>query len=79
MKKKSMFAQLCPTLCDMVHSPPDSSVHEIDSSGKNSGVGCHSLLQEIFPAQGSNPGLLHCRQTSYHLSHQESPMYNYNF
>ena len=35
MKKKSMFAQLCPILCDMVHSPPDSSVHEIDSSGKS--------------------------------------------
>ena len=32
-------------------------------------VGC-SLLQGIFPAQGSNPGLLHCRQILYHLSHQ---------
>ena len=31
--------------------------------GKNTGVGCHSLLQGILPAQGSNPGLLHCRQT----------------
>ena len=29
---------------------------------KNTGVGCHFLLQEIFPTQGSNPGLLHCRQ-----------------
>ena len=37
--------------------------------GKNIGVGCHSLLQEIFPTQGSNPGLPHCRQTLYHLSH----------
>ena len=36
------------------------------------GVGCHSLLQEIFPTQGSNPGLLHCRQILYHLSHQGS-------
>ena len=33
-------------------------------------MGCHSLLQEIFPTQGSNPGLLHCRQVLYHLSHQ---------
>ena len=30
--------------------------------GKNTGVGCHFLLQEIFPIQGSNPGLPHCRQ-----------------
>ena len=35
--------------------------------------GCHSLLQGIFPTQGSNPGLLHCRQILYHLSHQGSP------
>ena len=33
-----------------------------DSPGKNTGVGCHFLLQGIFPTQGSNPGLLHCRQ-----------------
>ena len=38
--------------------------------GKSIGVGCHFLLQGIFPTQGSNPGLLHCRQTLYHLSHQ---------
>ena len=31
-------------------------------------VGCHFLLQGIFPAQRSNPGLLHCRQVLYHLS-----------
>ena len=41
-----------------------------DSPGKNTGVGCHSLLQGIFPTQESNPGLLHCRQILYHLSHQ---------
>ena len=35
-------------------------------------MGCHFLLQEIFPIQGSNLGLLHCRQTLYHLSHQGS-------
>ena len=34
------------------------------------GVGCHFLLQGIFPAQGSNPGLQHCRQALYRLSHQ---------
>ena len=33
-----------------------------DSPGTNTGVGCHALLQEIFPTQGLNPGLPHCRQ-----------------
>ena len=36
-------------------------------------MGCCFLLQEIFPTQGSNPGLPHCRQTLYRLSHQGSP------
>ena len=40
-----------------------------NSSGKNTGVGYHSLLQRIFPTQGSNLGLLHCRQILYRLSH----------
>ena len=40
-----------------------------NSPGKNTGVGGHFLLQRIFPIQGSNPGLLHCRQILYHLSH----------
>ena len=35
-------------------------------------MGCHALLQGIFPAQGSNPGLLNCRQILYHLSRQGS-------
>ena len=42
-----------------------------NSPGKNAGVGCHCLFQGIFLTQGSNPGLLHCRQL-YHLSHQGS-------
>ena len=63
-------AKLC--LCDpMDCSPAGSSVHE-DSPGKNTGVGCHALLQEIFPTQGSNLGILHCRWILYHLSHQEN-------
>ena len=53
-------------------SLPGSPVHG-DTSGKNTGVGCHALLQGIFPIQGSNPGFLHCRQILYHLSHQGSP------
>ena len=57
-----------------------SSVHG-DSPGKNTGAGGHFLLQGIFLTQGSNPGLLHCRQILYCLSHQESPVlwYNYHF
>ena len=39
-----------------------------DSPGKNTGVGCHFLLQGIFPTQGSNLDLLHCRQILYPLS-----------
>ena len=49
-------------------SPPGSSVHGA-SPGKNTGVGCHDLLQVIFPIQGANPGLLHCRRILYRLSH----------
>ena len=65
--------QLCPTLCDpMDCSPPGSSVHG-DSPGRNTGVGSLSLLQGIFPTQGSNPGLPHWRQILHCLSLQESP------
>ena len=45
-------------------------LHPWDFPGKSTGVGCHFLLQRIFLIQGSNPGLLHCRQTLCHLSHQ---------
>ena len=50
-------------------SPPGSSVHRA-SPGKYTGVGCQSLLQGIFPTQGSNPGLPHCKQILYQLSYQ---------
>jgi len=59
----------------MDYSPPGTSVHR-DSPGRNTGVGCHALLQELFPTQGSNPDLLHCRQILYHLSHKVSPLYH---
>ena len=66
-----LVTQSCLILCDpMDCSLPGSSVHE-DSPGKNTGVGCHALLQGIFPTQGSNPGFPHCRWIPYHLSHQE--------
>ena len=50
---------------------PGSSVHGF-FPGKNTGVGCHFLLQGIFLTQGSNPDLQHCKQMLYHLSHQGS-------
>ena len=60
-----LVSQSCLTLCDsMVISLPGSSVHGILLARI-----CHSLLQEIFLTQGSNLGLLHCRQILYHLSH----------
>ena len=43
-----------------------------NSPGQNSGVGSLSLLQGIFPTQGSNPGLPHCRQILYQLRHKGS-------
>ena len=61
-------AQSCPTLCDpMDCNPPGSSVHG-HSPGRNTGAGCHSLFQGIFPSQVSNPGLPHCRQILYQQS-----------
>ena len=55
---KVQVTQSCPTLCDPIdYSPPGSFVHG-DSPGKNTGVGCHALLQGIFPIQELNPWLL---------------------
>ena len=57
----------CPVVCDSLTS------HGLQLPGKSTGVGCHFLLQRIFPTQGSNPGLPHCRQMLYPLSRQGSP------
>ena len=68
-----LVAQSCLTLCDFMDcSPPGSAVH-VDSLGKDTGVDCHALLQGIFLIHGSNPGISHCRQILYHLSHQGNP------
>ena len=73
MIRGDLVTQLCLTFCDPVDcSLPGSSVHGI-FPGKNTGVGCHFLLQEIFPTQGSNLSLLHCRHFLYQLIYQESP------
>ena len=66
--------QSCLTLCDPLDcTPPGSSVHG-DSPGKNTGVGCHALLQGIFLTQGLNLRLLHWQVDSSLLGHQESPV-----
>ena len=69
-KKESEVARSCPTFCDpMDCSLPGSSVQGFSRQEYWSG---HFLLQEILLTQGLNPGLQHCRQTLYHLSHQGS-------
>ena len=63
---------MCVQLFDTVDcSLPGSSVYW-NFPGKKTGVGCHFLLQEIFPTQGSNPNLLHWQADPSPLSHQES-------
>jgi len=64
---KVKVAPLCPTLCNPMEYSP------WNSSGQNTGVGSLSLLQGIFPNQGLNPGLPHCRWILYELSHKGSP------
>ena len=51
----------------------DSLPSEPPGKPKNTGVSSLSLLQGIFPTQGSNPGLLRCRQILYQLNYQGSP------
>ena len=66
-KVKVKAAQLCLTLCD-----PLDYTGPWYSPGQNTGVVSLSLLQGIFPTQGSNPGLLHCRRILDQLRHQGS-------
>ena len=49
------------------------TIQSMESPGQNTGVGSLSLLQGIFPTQGSNPGLPHCRWILFQLSHKGSP------
>ena len=64
---KVQAAQSCPTLW------PHGLYSLWNSPGQNTRTGSLSLLQGIFSTQGSNPGLLHCRQILYQLSHKGSP------
>ena len=66
-----LVTQSCQTLATpwtVAHQTPLS----LKLSRRNTGVGCHSLLQGIFLMQWSNPGLLHCRQILYLLNHPRS-------
>ena len=66
---KVLVAQLHMTLCNPHGLQHARLLSPRDSPGKNTRVGCHSLHQGIFLIQGSNLGLLHCRQLLYRLSH----------
>ena len=55
---RAKLLQSCPTLCDPMDCSLPGSSAQWDSPGKNTGVGCHALLQGIFLTQGSNPHLL---------------------
>ena len=57
-----LVAQSCPTLCDPMDCSLTGSSVRGDSSGQNTGVGCHALLQGIFPTQGLDPGPPHARR-----------------
>ena len=83
LKKKKRYQRKRPekesVSCSVVSDfeTPWTVAHQapltMNSSFENTGVGGHSLLQGIFPTQGSKPGLLHYRQSLYRLSHQGSP------
>ena len=68
-----LVIQSCPTLCNPMNGSPRSSFVNGDSPGKNTRVGCHALLQDIFLTQGSNPGLPHCSQILHRLNYQGRP------
>ena len=67
------YVLLFATLRTRAHQAPLST----EPSRQESWSGLPFLLQGIFPTQGLNPGLLHCRQILYHMNHQGSPSTNY--
>ena len=77
-ERESEVAQLCLTLCNpMDCSQPGSAVYG-DSSGKNTGKGCHALLQGIFQTQRLNQNLLHWQAGSLPVVPPGKPIINYN-
>ena len=69
---KVLVPQSCPTLCNPMDCRSPCSSNHGDSPCKDIRVDCHAILQGIFPTQGSNPGLLNCRQILYRLGHREA-------
>ena len=71
-KVKVLVTQSCLTLGDCMDYKPPKLLCPWNSPGKNTEVGSYSLVQGIFPTQGWNLHLLHCKQILYHLSQQGS-------
>ena len=67
-----LSVKLAQSMCYTVHVNSLVLYSPWNSPGQNTGVDSLSLLQGIFRTQGSNPGLLHCRQILYQLSHKGS-------
>ena len=67
-REGSVESESCSVVSDSLL--PHELYNPCNSPGQNTGVGSLSLLQGIFPSQRSNPGLLHCRQILYQLSHR---------
>ena len=76
-KLKMVESESCSVVSDSLQ--PHDLYSPWNSPGQNNGVGSHSLLQGIFPTQGSNLGLLHCWQILYHLSYEGSPGSQYSW
>ena len=78
-KREINSQSVCACVCVSYSVVSDSATTGLklfcpcNSPGKSTGVDCHSPLQGIFPNQGSNPGLPHCRQILYHVSQQGGP------
>ena len=66
-----LMSESCSVMSDSLW--PHGLYSPWNSPGQNTGVDSLCLLQGIFPTHGSNPGLLHCRQILYQLSHKGSP------
>ena len=67
LRRKEYYSESCSVMSDSLR--PHGLYGPWNSQGQNTGVGSLCLLQGIFPTQGWNPGLPHCRQILYQLSH----------
>ena len=78
IESETEVTQMCPTHSEWPHRwQPTRLLRPWDFPGKSTGVGCCCLLYGTFLTQGLNPGLLHCRQTLYCLSHLDYYKHSY--